>query len=104
MVLVAGELDPLDRGESVPLDRFLLALDRGDSFPLRRGESFPRRRGESLLRLLGDPKDLPNQRIGHNLRGSTDQVEPLKLQTENAPELTLSGRGLSPGGGGGGES
>lgn len=62
MVLAAGEPDPRDRGESVPLDRFLLALDRRDSLPLRRGESWPRRRGESLLWLLGDPEDLLEQR------------------------------------------
>lgn len=58
VALAAGEWDPLDRGESAPFERFLLALDRGDSRPLRRGESLPRRRGESLLRLLGDPDDL----------------------------------------------
>lgn len=57
LALAAGEWDPLERGESVPLERFLLALDRGDSLPLRRGESLPRRRGESLLLLLGDPDD-----------------------------------------------
>lgn len=72
MVLVAGELDPRDRGESAPLDRFLLALDRGDSRPLRRGESLPRRRGESLLRLLGEPEDLLDQNIPQRLRSSTD--------------------------------
>lgn len=54
----AGEWDPLERGESVPLERFFLALHRGESLPLRRGESLPRRRGESLLLLLGDPDDL----------------------------------------------
>lgn len=58
LALPAGEWDPLERGESVALERFFLALGRGDSLPLRRGESLPRRRGESLLRLLGDPDDL----------------------------------------------
>lgn len=77
---MAGELDPLDRGESAPLVRFLLALDRGDSLPLRRGESLPRRRGESLLRLLGDPEDLLNQRICHNLRRARGSSRNVKVR------------------------
>lgn len=56
-VFAAGDWDPPERGESVTLERVFLALDRGDSLPLRRGESLPRRRGESLLLLLGDPDD-----------------------------------------------
>lgn len=76
--LAAGDCDPLERGVSVPFERFRLALDRGDSLPLIRGESLLRRRGESLLLLLGDPDDL--------LRKRENETPSRKFQTLFMPD------------------